>query len=156
MLFSAPANPNPLESLDTRRPEMHKNNDDRNFSSPLAERERRSTPGRHRRAGSGAAWPGGLGGSNRTESASGSGRQARWRTGWQIGWPIGGGGPGSGPKSGPESGPESGKAPAGFFVCFSLRGRRPAAAGALRALTGWIWGAGSVASRNIIEKKEIF
>ena len=45
-----------------------------------------------------------------------------WRIGWRIGWPIGGGGP------------ESGKLPACFFVRF-FRGRRLAAAGALRALT---------------------
>ncbi|MCY4067207.1 MAG: hypothetical protein OXF57_12700, partial [Rhodospirillaceae bacterium] len=36
---------NPLESLETRRPEVHKNNHDRKFSSIMAERARRSTPG---------------------------------------------------------------------------------------------------------------
>ncbi len=45
-----------------------KNNPDRKFSSLPADRERARHRGRHRRA----AWPGGIGGSNRT----GSGRQA--------------------------------------------------------------------------------
>ena len=45
MLFSAPAGPNPLESLETRCSGVHKNDQDRKFSSRPAERERRSTPG---------------------------------------------------------------------------------------------------------------
>ena len=69
MIFLAPGIPNPLESLETRPSKVRKNTFGRNFSSLLGERERRSTPGRHRQAGSGAGsgarWPGGSGGSNR-------------------------------------------------------------------------------------------
>ena len=88
MLFSAPGSPNPLESLETCPSKVHKNDYDRKFSSVPAERERRATPGAAPPGRIGARWPGGLGGSNRTESASGSGRQAQWRTGR----PTGGGG----------------------------------------------------------------
>ena len=67
--FFAPGDLNPLKSLEIRLSEVRKNTFGRNFSSLLGERERRATPGRHRQAGSGAGsgarWPGGIGGSNR-------------------------------------------------------------------------------------------
>ena len=47
---------------------------------------------RYRQAGSGARWPGGIGGSNRTGSGRQApwrmGRRAGWRRGWRIGWPT--------------------------------------------------------------------
>ena len=124
VLFFALRGANPLESLERRPSGVRKSNPARKFSSLPAERERRSTAG--------AASPGGISGQHGPAEAEGrTGRSPAvkprrrngWRTGWRIGWPIGGGGP------------ESGKVPARFFVRF-FRGRRLAAAGALRALTG--------------------
>ena len=123
-VFLRSASPNPLESLERRHPGVRKNDPDRKFSIILAGRKRRSTPGRHRRPGSGAAWPGGIGGSNRKVEPHGvrpSSPVAQWVAHRMADWRR---------RAGKREGrKDPARSSAGFFVCFFLgasagRGRR--------------------------------
>ena len=126
--FFASGDLNPLELLGKRLSDLRKINFGRKFSSFPAERERRSTPGRRRRAGSGprsgqhgpADSEGRTGGSNGT----GSGCQAQWRTGRRTEWPTGGGGPEGGRGGTVPHGPSPVSSFASFWGASAGRGRR--------------------------------
>ena len=140
MLFLRAACPNPLESLKRRPSEVHKNDHDRKFSSIPAERERRSTPG--------APPPGRIGGTmaRRDRRVEPDGIRIGVRPSSPMAHRVANRRRRAGKRAGSRL----------FLRSLPFGERRPAAAGAPRALTGWIWGAGSAVSRNIIYRKEIF
>ena len=145
--FFAPGSSNPLESLERRLSEVRKITFGRNFSSLPAERERRSTPGRHRRTGSGAGWPSGIrrvepdGVRPSSRLAHGAAHRMaarRRRAGERDG------------RNGPA------RSPAWFFVCFFFRG---VSAGRGRRTSGVDGADIGRRSRHVKEKyrkKEIF